>query len=524
MTALWNELLQAAILGTERRPPVLPAADTGAVGSLAARFADAAPERRLQSLIILASLARRAATQGEQPAPLPDPCPEESLAAAPAAGASLLRRLLDTLPALVPEYCEVSQAAGRRLPEWLLPEMLEFARTNTGARAAVDPVLGNRGRWLARQNPEWAFAVPVSVSAAPPAGGGEPGADDIWQTGTREQRLRHFCELRSRTPEAARRLAERSWGEEDAETRAAVVQALAAGLSPQDEPFLETCLDDRRKEVRSAAQTLLVRLPQSAFAGRMRSRALGCFSFTAKKAGLLGRLTGSTGSLTLEVALPAACDKAMERDGIAAKVPAGVKLGERNWWFQQILAATPPTDFFAAAGFPAEAVAAAAAASDFATEIAAAWREAAKRCRDADWAFRLYRQDPARGRDLLPVLRAEQREQLVLDGIARAEPKDIAAVFEQLLSFPGGLPPAVARAAAAFLRRTLAEPPADAAPWYLPWEEVAMRFPAGLADETLADWPAADALPEAWNKHAGKFADRLRWRHEIRLALALSSA
>ena len=70
--------------------------------------------------------------------------------------------------------------------------------------------------------------------------------------------------MRARIPER--------WETDSAQDRALAVAALAVGLGPADEPFLERCLDDRAKGVREEAQRLLDRLPGSARAARMAAR------------------------------------------------------------------------------------------------------------------------------------------------------------------------------------------------------------------------------------------------------------
>ena len=515
-TPLWNEILQTAILGTERKPLMLPGpAANDAAGTLLAGLATQDPAAQLLGAAAIVSLTSRAAMAGLPPVPPPATSPEETLPAAPPMAARLLEKLLDTRPALVPEFCEVCAAANFRLPDSLLPRLLAFAQTRQAARQSISPVLGQRGAWLARQNPDWAFAAPAVLTAAVTAS----QDDAVWQTGTREQRLRFLGELRSRDAAAARRLVETAWSQEDPDMRAEILKNLAEGLSLADEPLLETGLDDRRKEVRTAAQALLIRLPQSALANRLLARALACCKFTETKPGLMARLTGSGPLLTLEVELPAACDKAMERDGIAAKVPAHLKIGERNWWFRQILAAVPPSSFVAATGFPAGSIDKAVQTSDFAQEIRDSWHEATKRCHDPDWAYHLYVQNTLQYRDLLPVLRPEQREEILLDIIAKSPTTEISAICEQLLAFENGIPPRIARAAANYLREAVLQAPANISPWYLPWEELAYRFPASLAGEILARWPTPNEIQDTWCKHTGKFQEALACRYEIRQTL-----
>ena len=97
-------------------------------------------------------------------------------------------------------------------------------------------------------------------------------------------------------------------------------------MSLDDETFLEAALDDRRKEVRGAAADLLARLPESALRRRALERALPLLKFKSNK---LRRKT-------IEVTLPEACDKAMQRDGVEPK-PGFRGVGEKAWWLQQML-------------------------------------------------------------------------------------------------------------------------------------------------------------------------------------------
>jgi len=513
MAQLWNELLKTAILGTDRKPLALPPTES-ALGQFIAQLPADDPAQQLLSAAATIDLATRAAIPGVPAVPLPPTCPEDPQPAASPAAAALLAKLLDVRPLLVPEFCEICARSQRRLPAELLPRLLAYARKERGGRRAVDPVLGVRGHWLARQNPEWDFAVSQA----------EPGpvalAAGVWQTGTREQRLRLLAERRAQDPASAHQLVASSWEQEDHAMRAEIVQGFAPQLEPADEPFLEACLDDRRKAVRTAAQGLLARQPQSAFSQRMLARAMACLRFTAKKAGLMSRLVGGKGTLTLEVELPIACDKPMARDGIAAKVPAHLKFGERSWWLRQILSSVSPSALAAAVGMPPEQMEQAVLASDFSKEITESWHEAAKRCHDTDWAFRLHQRSAERYQDLLPILRPEQREQAVLSAVGAARPADVADVAQQLLAFENAIPLEIARAAAALLRQAILRRPKNVLPWNLPWEQLAMRFPVEIAAAVLADWPDAEGEAEQWGKHASTFQEILQLRHETRQVLA----
>jgi hypothetical protein len=102
-------------------------------------------------------------------------------------------------------------------------------------------------------------------------------------------------------------------------------------LSIADEPFLEAALDDRSKEVRRVAADLLASLPDSRLCQRMVERLTSLVKF--KKA--VGR------PYAFDVSLPETCNADMQRDGIEPKPRAPI--GERTWWLQQMISATPLT-------------------------------------------------------------------------------------------------------------------------------------------------------------------------------------
>src|SRR5262249_42032067 len=154
------------------------------------------------------------------------------------------------------------------------------------------PVLGARGRWLAAQNPNWNYTA-VDFDEA------------LWGTGVRDQRLALLANLRRRDAARARDLLTATWEQESPKDRAHFLAALENGLSLEDEAFLESCLDDRRKEVRRAAADLLGRLPESALCQRMLERGRPLLTFK------LNRLKRKV----IEVTLPESCDKTMQRDG-----------------------------------------------------------------------------------------------------------------------------------------------------------------------------------------------------------------
>src|SRR5215472_2478723 len=340
----WPELVSVALLGTERRAPPPPA------DPALADLADAASQRSAEERLLLAAGAlavlRRAGRLAPPAPPLPAPAPAEARPACGATAAYRLTLLLDDQRALLPEWLRAVAGRGLRVPAERLPDLLEAATANQAMRRDVEPVLGERGPWLAAQVPRWSWAAPL------PATAGEREA--LWRTGTR--------------PHEARQLLYRGLAREEAADRAWFIAALGEGLAPADEPLLETALDDRRQEVRAAAARLLARRPGSAFARRMTDRTVP-----------LVRV--DRGGIT--VALPDDLDEAAIRDGVIRRPSSGT--GERAWWLHQLVATTP-LPAWDTVGLSAEQAATLPVTGDLEVPLRRGFAQAASAQRDQRWA------------------------------------------------------------------------------------------------------------------------------------------
>jgi len=329
MSHPWLPLVAHAIMGTDRRPFKRPAAP-GRVGEQLALVNELDSERALLDALALAGLHWRAgqapptlhreaslrdAPRSTLHASLPDDRPR----CTPLAAQHLRMMLSDQYAELLPEWLDALARAGLRVPEEKLPELLERGRARVGLLPAIHKVAGQRGHWLAAQNPDWDFGVDLSHP------------ESVWDTGRRAARLALLEHLRPRDPARARALVVRTWKEENAGDRAAFVSKLALGPSADDEEFLEAALDDRSKEVRRAAADVLAGLPQSRLCQRMQDRLQPLVTLER------GRL----GAKKLKVTLPTACDDGMIRDGVDSKPKTG--RGDKAWWLLQMLAACPPT-------------------------------------------------------------------------------------------------------------------------------------------------------------------------------------
>ena len=375
---IWEELVTAALLGTERRTPPGCAPGREAPAGLLDAAAVETVRRR-------AGLRPARAAERPQPA-LDDPRPPLPAAASrrlamlladrPGTGGGGRRGTAPDLMELLPQWLAAANSHGYAAPPQTVPSLLDAARGRTDLRPAALAFAGPRAVWLARLNPDWRFAL----RATPGGGAALPPADDpeqvrqLWQEGLFAERVALLAAIRAREPAAARELLATTWATERAEDRLMFLDSLRTGLGPEDEPFLEQALSDRSRNVRATAAELLSALPRSALAARMAVRAGACVAVDH---------TRDAPALTVEA--PHECDAGMERDGVVAKAPTG--RGERSWWFGQLVEAAPLGTWPGRLGgrTPREIVALP-VTDDWQGELHAAWCRAAVRQRDAEWA------------------------------------------------------------------------------------------------------------------------------------------
>jgi hypothetical protein len=438
-TGSWPALVKAALLGTERTGRVVAGGGAGEAAALVhavADDADRSPERVLLAAAAVTATARRAGRQPEHPTvePPAPAAPVDRPAAGAQAAATLGALLGGTWRQLLPEWLETCGGRGLRIPTVWLPEVLDAATATRALRPATLGALGERGRWLAAQRPEWRWATGAAAGQVPD----DPAT--AWAEGTGAERRALLTAVRAADPDLGRSLVLSTWKADRAEDRAAFVEILAADVSMRDEPdgeaddeaFLEeVALTDRARDVRRSAAATLARLPASRLAARMRARAADLV------------VLGAGGA---EVRMPGDLTAEWEADGVDRQPRRGV--GERAWWLAQVVAATPLDHW----GPPPPAVAAV-ARTEHGEAVLRGWVIAATRQRRADWAAAMLGAPPGAlpddsGVPLLRVLDPPARAAWLADALERA-PRQAAAPYLALAGeVPRPWPAALVRAVA----------------------------------------------------------------------------
>jgi hypothetical protein len=427
----WHELVSTAVVGTERRavPPGLASKVASIVEDEVA--GGTVEEQVLVAAGVLATWRRVGAATPSSDRPFPYPAPSDERPAASAKAVQLLELLLDGHAAvggastdLAADWLARCERSGRRLPAGMLPRVMNAATAAPALRAAAAAAGGPRLRWLAARNAAWAWATGTTDPDAAP--------EQVWAEGTREERLAVLAALRASDPARARALLGETWSSEPAADRTRFVEALATGLSPTDEPFLEAALDDRSKAVRVAAAGLLAALPTSALARRMADRLRPLVSIDRREKGPIRRER-----TRLTVALPEGIDAAAARDGIVEHgAPRGT--GRRAWALIQIIGATPLSLWEHELGSGPDGIVPLGVGSG---EVLAGWARAAAHQRNVAWARQVlhYRQDPA----LLAALPQPEAHKALAAVLSHV---DDTAVGVMLAATPAPWPLATSRA------------------------------------------------------------------------------
>jgi hypothetical protein len=335
---MWNELLTTALVGTKRRPFKLENLPDGKLGELLAQVTQRtqdAPEHALLGAAAAYTLYRRAGqVLPLDDTPLPEPCdPDDLPPCNPRVALQLIQMVTHAQNSPMHEWFGATTQMGKRIADEYLPVVLTYYQTRQNhLPLTLFDALGKRGRWLAQQNPAWAYAV-------------LPADDAKWKLAERAARVTYLQKLRQTDPAQARTLLESVWAGENAESRAELIRTLEINLLLDDEPFLETALDDRSANVCLTAQTLLARLPESAFSRRMVARAEQFIKISRR-----GK------KLIIDITLPETSDDPLIRDGAPLEPPAASGLGARAYWLFRIARSLPSSYWLQGNWTPVELV------------------------------------------------------------------------------------------------------------------------------------------------------------------------
>lgn len=316
---MWQNIVKTALLGTQRSK--LSESDKIALQEFGVKTENEPAKVVLQAAALIGQMQRVGKELLMRKGGLPTASPAENLETCSEKAAYNLALMLSSeefAPAL-PEFLRHLENAQKIIPPEALPQVLNECLNDEVLWNAIKNAVGKRGKWLALQHPEWKRLFV------------KPRFGD-WETGTKAERLALLDYLRKHTPEKATALIASTWKEDSFRDRQYFLDTLEINLSEKDEAFLETCLDDGRKEIRGTAALLLSKIENSELVNRLFEAALDLLEIkrrTLKKPKLV-------------VTIPEAFKNEWKRDGIHL-VSHQFQVGQKANWLGQIIQKIPPS-------------------------------------------------------------------------------------------------------------------------------------------------------------------------------------
>ena len=505
----WDDILATAVVGTEQRELRLAEGDDE-LGRLLAQISSTDREGSLLSAASVVALYRSAGVAPPADTqPLAEACAQDEMSRASLASGQHLALMLEgEFKEVLPEWLAAMNRAHKRVPEEHLPALLDHGRMEPALRRMIVAVLGRRGEWLAAQNPDWVYAI-------------QRGEKDVWETGSREERLLLFEHLRSVEPTRARELLATTWSQEPVRDRVMFLGKFAIDLNSSDEPFLNEALHDRSIEVRRAARMLLTGLPHSELSRRLKELVGQVVSF---KKPLIGKGR-------LEVALPDDPIAWLKENDIEIDSPPRIEtksLGRKGWTLFQLTSLIPITHWSELWQKSPSDIIRAAHESEWGSSFALGFKAAARRDRDPDWieALLLFLStdpDQPPPLELAAYLPAARLEALVLQSLKSERGGLIdGPALRFLVAHCSPWSDQLSRAVVTSIKKRINQGKDRIPDWQTKGalKQFALRVSPALYDELASGWPTESESWSAWSRHVGDFQSLLAFRRDMLRAIS----
>lgn len=505
----WDDILATAVVGSDQREFKLATREDD-LGRLLAQINDSDREGFLLTAASVVSLYRSAGVAPPADTqPAPEVCDLDELSRASAKSGQHLALMFEgEFRELLPEWLAAMKKARKRVPEEYLPAVLVHGATESSLRGMIVDVLGRRGEWLAAQHPEWQYAT-------------RRDEKDVWETGSREERLLLLENLRAVDPAKARELLVTTWPQESAKDRVVFLEKLGAGVSPADEPFLNEALQDRSVEVRRAARALLARLPNSDFSRRLQELAKQLLSF---KKPLIGKAR-------IEVALPEDPLAWLKANGIEIDSPpknAAKSAGPKAWSLKELVSLVPIRYWSELWQKSPIEIVRAGDESEWRESFMLGFVAAVQRDRDPDWIEALVTFTASEPKQVpllelvsyLPPARLEALSlralQSVKTGLSDGHP-----AFHLLLAHRSAWSDQLSRTAVNSIKKRIAQGHDNIVDWQTKsaLKQFARYVSPALHDELASGWPTESESWSGWAKGVDAFQSLLLFRRDMHQAI-----
>jgi|GEM_PF-426228 len=494
----WNDIINTALLGTEKKSLALqagssvPQAGSNVLHQAKAQISAQAGLDKEEQFLQLAALSFNVRQSGTKPLHQPTlkaaQAAAESLPYCSQRAAQVLRDILEEeSQPLLTLWLERCIAAQRIVPPEWVPTLLNRAIQHKDIRQSVATVCGRRGEWLSRFNPSWEFSNPVDD-------------EQLWQTGNLDQRRTVLRQMRGQDPAKAREWLERSWPQENANTRAELLKQLDGTVQPEDEPFLFGALNEKSQKVKDAAISLLQQLPGSRLVINYAETAARHVVLKKEKA-----LLGLSTKTTLHIQLPVIPAKEYYLSGIDYLSPNKL-LTDEEYVLYQLIQHTPPAFWEQHLALsPAEILAMLTGPHQ---KYVSAFAKAAAHFKAVDWAKAFVTQREEFNAPLLQLLPLPERESWTIQNF----PKHREPILQSVVQWPGEWSFELAKT---IIKYTAVQPYR----WDMYWYKSNFAcIPVAIEPLLRSFAPAEPAHAEMWTRITNQLSHLLRLKEQTQKA------
>jgi hypothetical protein len=314
----WDQIINTALLGTDKR--TLAASDLPPELAEVAALAQNNTTDKEEQFLQIAALVFNYRQCGVLP--LQKEGVTVSLAAAEEKQyCSLLaiQTLKDILESesnsLLQFWLQLCNEKSRIVTPDLVPALLTIGMQQKKLQNLIVSCCGKRGDWLSRFNPEWNFSTAASN-------------EELWLTGSPEQRKAVLEQLRKEDPATARNWIQQTWAQEDAGTKVEWLMLLAINIGEDDIEFLESLAKEKSKKVKEVALWLLKQIPESPVVQQYQQ---------------VLQKTITLGKNGLQIRLPAGLDENLFKTTGLDKLSNNKDFTDEEYIIYQLVQAVPPS-------------------------------------------------------------------------------------------------------------------------------------------------------------------------------------
>ena len=288
-----------------------------------------------------------------------------------------------------------------------VPVLLSLAAQQKKLQFLVASCCGKRGEWLAGFNPDWNFSSTQT-------------GEELWQTGTLEQRKEVLKQARKKDPDKARECVQQTWLQEDANTKLSLLEILYDNTGERDIAFLESLSSEKSKKVKETALELLKEIPGSTILKEYENVIAQGVNIKKEKA-----LLGLSSKSVLNFQLPLSIPDSIFKSGIE-KLSSQKNVSDESHIFYQLIGFISPAFWEDHLGGSPSEVIDLFKRSDEGKRMIPAIGIAVGRFRNASWAKLFIEEENSFYVDIVPLLEKKEREQYLLKFIGIENTRDNA--------------------------------------------------------------------------------------------------